>query len=158
MLLRLEPTDDADLVDAVLSDPWIAGRLRHDARAPQYLASPAVSYLAAYVGNGMAGVFIAGRVGSYEVEAHVALYRSGTRHGRRLAAVFLARAFADPAVLRVSAPVLASLPSSANFCRRLGFVQEGLKRSACLRDGVPTDIIMFGLTREEWLAGSGRIG
>jgi hypothetical protein len=158
MLLRLEPTEDAALVDAVLSDPWIADRLRHDGRSPCYLASPAVSYLAAYVGDDLAGVFIAGRIGSYEVEAHVALYRSGTRHGRPLAALFLARAFADPTVLRVSAPVLASLPSSVNFCRRLGFVQEGVKRAACLRDGVPTDLIMFGLTREEWLAGGERIG
>ncbi len=149
MRFGLERTRDPDIVNAILSDPWISERLRIDGRVPGYIDNPAIEYYAAYVESSLAGIFILGKFSAFEAEVHVALARWSIKDGRELAAMFLDRVLCD-GVQRASAWVLSSLPSTANFCRRLGFVDEGRKREAVRRDGKPLDLLLLGLTAEEW--------
>ncbi|WP_398457425.1 hypothetical protein [Sphingomonas albertensis] len=146
-MLSVEPIHDRAVIDAVLSDPWVRAKIAQDDREPGYIDHPLVSYHGAYVDGALAGVFIAVQFTRWEVEVHAALLRPAIRHGRDLGRMFLASVFADPEVLRATAYVLGTLPSAANYCRRLGFVDEGVRRSACMVGGVPTDIVVLGLLR-----------
>lgn len=146
-MLSVTPIIDSHAISAILCDPWVRAKLAQDGREPSYIDHPLVSYHGAYVGGELAGVFIAVQFTQWEVEVHAALLRSAIPHGRDLGRMFLASVFADPAVLRVTAYVLGTLPSAANYCRRLGFADEGMRRSACMVGGVPTDILVLGLIR-----------
>lgn len=146
-MLSVQPIDDAGAIDAILTDPWVASRIRHDDREPGYIDHPAVTYYGAYIGDALVGVFIAIRHSPWEVEAHAALLRFAVVHGRDLGRAFIRQVFTDPDVMRITAPVLSSLPSAANFCRRLGFVNEGVRRDAVKIDGVVADVIYLGLLR-----------
>jgi RimJ/RimL family protein N-acetyltransferase len=72
----------------------------------------------------------------------------GLPYSRDLARLYLSCIFEDDEIERVTAYVLGTLPSAANFCRRLGFEYEGARRNACRVDGVLTDVLIYGLTRQ----------
>lgn len=146
-MLRVEPTADATAIDGVLTDPWVATRIRHDAREPGYIDHPALTYHGAYIDSALAGVFMAIRHSPWEVEVHAALLRSATWHGRALGALFLDQLWQDPQLLRITAPVLSTLPSATNYCKRLGFEVEGVRRAAVRVNGRPADVIYLGLLR-----------
>ncbi len=146
-MLSVAPIHDRAAINAVLSYPWIRAKIAQDGREPGYIDHPLVSYHGAYIDGALVGVFIAVQFTRWEVEVHAALLRPAIRHGRDLGRMFLTFVFADPEVLRATAYVLGTLPSAANYCRRLGFVDEGARRSACMVGGVPTDIVVLGLLR-----------
>ena len=152
MKLRVEPLDDPNAVDALLRDAWIAPKLRRDDRAAAYVDHPLLTYHGAYVDDRLVGLFMAVRFTAYETEVHVAIKREAVAHGRALSHLFLEQVFADPFVLRATAYVIGTLGTAANMVRKLGFTDEGRRRHACLVRGEPTDIIILGLTREDWTA------
>jgi hypothetical protein len=147
-MLRVAPINDGAAIDQLLADPWVAARIRHDAREPGFIDHPALTYYGAYVDADLVGVFMAITHSPWEVEVHAALLRSATGHGRTLGQLFLDRLWRDPELMRITAPVLSTLPSAANYCRRLGFKDEGVKRRACKVDGQPADVIYLGLLRQ----------
>ena len=149
MTLSVAPIADPAVINAVLQSPWIAARIRHDTREPGYIDSPNIEYHAARVDGRIAGVFMAIRHSEYELEVHAALARWAIRHGRTLGAMFLDQLWEDLDLLRITAPVLATLPSAVNWCVKLGFEREGVKRSACRIDGEPVDVVYLGMLRSE---------
>lgn len=142
--MRLAGLQDRDAINAALQHPAIAPKLRHDARDPGYIDHPQVRYVGAWT-DCFAGVFIAIDVTPWEVEAHVALLPHAVREARALAKLFIARELERPELQRITAKVMATLPSAANFCRKLGFVDEGVMRAACRIDGAPVDVLVLGL-------------
>lgn len=149
-LLEVRPLDDAEAINGILNHPSVASKIRHDAREPGYIDHPAVSYEGAWADERLVGVFVAVRFSPWEVEVHAAILPERVRHSRTLAMLFIERAFVDPEVLRLTAYVLGTLPSAANWCRKVGFKDEGVRRDACRVDGQATDIVVLGLTRGEW--------
>jgi len=151
-MIGVAPIHDAARIDAVLTDPWVAARIRHDGREPGHIDHPALTYHGAHVGGALVGVFVVIQHTACEVEVHAALLRSAMRSGRALGRLFLDQLWHDqPELLRITAPVLATLPSAANYCRKLGFVDEGVRRQACRVGGVPTDVVYLGLLRSSTL-------
>ena len=138
---------DVAAIHAVLIDPWVAARIRHDGRDPGYIDHPALVYHGAYTEGTLEGVFMAIHHSPWEVEVHAALLRSATRYGREFGRMFLDNLWRDPELMRVTAPVISTLPSAANYCRRLGFQDEGVRRSAVRVGGVPADVVYLGLLR-----------
>lgn len=141
--MRLAPLSDPDAINAVLQHPAIAPKLRHDAREPGYIDHPAVRYVGAWTER-FAGVFVAIEVSPWEVEAHVALLPHALPQSRDLARLFIAREFEQPELQRITAKVLGTLPSAANFCRKVGFVDEGVMRAACRIKDEPIDVVVLG--------------
>jgi hypothetical protein len=139
-VIRVAPLADADAIDRILTDPWIAPKLRHDAREPGFIDHPAAHYWGAWVDGELVGVFLAIRASPWEVEVHAGLLRHAVRHSRALAQAFIAEQFADPELLRLTAYVIGDLPSAANWCRRLGFVDEGARRNAVVKSGKVLDV------------------
>lgn len=156
-MLALRQCDDPAIVTGILTAPGILERIRHDEREPGYIAHEAVWYWLAWDDAEPVGVFVAIWHGAYEIEVHCAVLSAATRHARTLGAAFLDLLWRDDDLLRITAPVLATLPSAANYCRKLGFVDEGVRRQACKVSGIPTDVIMLGMLRQEWVAARERL-
>ncbi len=146
-MLDVRPLASPSVIHDVLTDPWVAQHIRHDAREPGYIEHPAMSYHGAYIDGELAGVFMAIAHTPWEIEVHAALLRQATRHGRALGRLFLDQLWQDAELMRVTAPVLSTLTSAANYCRKLGFQDEGVRRRACRVNGLPVDVIYLGLLR-----------
>lgn len=157
-MLTLQTLTDPDAVNRILSDPWIAPKLAQDGREPGYVNHPLVSYHGAYIDGTLVGLFIAVQFTRWEVEVHAALLRPALPHARDLGRLFLAQVFRDSGVMRVTAYVLGTLPSAANYCRKLGLVDEGVRRSATMVGGKATDVLVLGLVRSEALPSGSKSG
>lgn len=135
---------------ALYADPYIR-RVAHDHRAAEPIVHPRVQYLSAWVGGAFAGAFIAVRVSPVEIEAHSLLKRSALKESRALGKLFLRWAFAHASVLRVTAYVMGGCEKARNYVLKLGFRLEGVRRHACVRNGVPTDVYILGFLRgDQW--------
>jgi hypothetical protein len=138
---------DADLLRTLYADPYIA-RIGHDDRHAEPIAHPQVVYLSAWVGERFAGAFMA-VCGKRDFELHALLRRDCLPWSRQLGRACLDWAFSKP-IDRVTAWVIGTLKEAANYCRKLGFTLEGVRREACRQNGVPRDVFMLGMLRAEW--------
>jgi len=147
-MLSIQPLTDPAQIHAILTQPAVAARIRHDDRTPGYIAHPALTYRGAYMDGLLCGLFMSIQHSPWEVEVHAALLPHVIRHARDLGALFLASLWRDqPDLQRITAPVLSTLPSAANYCRRLGFEDEGVRRNAVRVNGALVDVVYLGLLR-----------
>jgi hypothetical protein len=59
-------------------------------------------------------------------------------------------AFANPAIERVTAYVIEGLTAARNYCLKLGFQFEGIRRNACRQNGRLLGVHILGMTRNDW--------
>lgn len=147
-LRPLDRVADAAAIHAVITDPWIAAKVRHDHREPSYIDHPDVEYLGCYDGDELAGVFML--IHDFiEVTIHAYIRRRWTAHGRAWGRLALDHAFASQHVQRVAAPILEGLESAVNYCLKLGFKREGFARCAAVKNGRLIGVHLLAITRED---------
>jgi len=149
MLLELHPLSDQGALAPLFLDPYIA-RVGHDDRPAAPIAHPHVRYLGAYVDGDLVGAFMVVESGYVEVDVHALLARRALPHSRDLGRMCLAHVFADPAIERATAYVIDGLGAARNYCRKLGFKDEGARRMACRQNGRLLDVHILGMTRKDW--------
>lgn len=132
----------------VYSDPYIA-RIRTELREFGPVLHDSAQYLTATVGDEFCGAFLAIRVSSVEIDVHALLKRSAVFHSRELGLEFLRWAFSNP-ILRVTAYIVEGMESVVNYCLKLGFIREGFRRMACVKDGSIRGVHVLGITRFDW--------
>lgn len=147
--LTLKPLTDYTAIAALYADPYIA-RVGHDHRAAAPVVHPSASYLGAYVDDVLVGAFLVIESGYIELDIHALLTKQALPHSRRLGRLCLALSFARSDIQRVTAYVMDELKAAANYCRRLGFKDEGMRRNAYMRDGVLHGVHTLGMTRNDW--------
>lgn len=148
-LLELQPLSDQGALAPLFLDPYIA-RVGHDDRPAALIEHPNVHYLGARVDGELVGAFMVIESGFVEVDVHALLTRRALPHSRALGRLCLARAFADPVIERVTAYVIEGLATARNYCLKLGFQVEGLRRNACRQNGRLLGVHVLGITRNEW--------
>lgn len=148
MLLLTAGITETDLQN-LYSDEYIQ-RVGHDHRPASPVHHPLAQYLTCRIDGVFCGAFLAIRLSPIEFELHALLLRSAISHSREFGRMCLAWAFDDPSVMRVSAPVIGSIKSAINYCLRLGFHIEGVRRNACRQNGVMQSVVCMGMLREEW--------
>lgn len=144
----LRVTDGVDLerLRELCADPYIA-KVGHDHLPLAPISSPRVQYLSAWVGERFAGAFMAFRASAIDWELHALLQRWALPWSRELGRLCLAWAFSHP-IDRVTAFVIEG--RARNYCLRLGFRAEGVRRRACVQKGVPRDVQIMGMLRSEF--------
>jgi RimJ/RimL family protein N-acetyltransferase len=125
-------------------------RVGYDDRPASPVSHPLASYVSAFVNNVFAGAFLIIRFSRREIEIHSLLYKWALSYSRKLGEMILDLVFSKKDVLRVTANILGNLKSARNYCLKLGFQLEGIKRSVCLIKGKPTDLYILGLLRQDW--------
>jgi hypothetical protein len=141
---------DSELIAALYRDPWVS-RVGHDHRPASPVHHPSAHYLGAYVHGAFVGAFLVIESGWVELDLHALLSRRALPACREFGRLCLAAAFAWSAeIQRVTAYVLQGLESARNYCRKLGFVDEGMRRDAARINGAPVGVYVLGMTRSEW--------
>jgi len=148
-LLELQPLSDQSALAPLFLDPYIA-RVGHDDRPAAPISHPHVHYLGARVDGELVGAFMIIESGFVEVDVHALLSRRALPHSRELGRLCLAQAFANPEIQRVTAYVIDGLNAARNYCLKLGFQYEGVRRCACRQGGRLRDVHTLGMTRNDW--------
>jgi hypothetical protein len=148
-LLELQPLSDQGALAPLFLDPYIA-RVGHDDRPASHIDHPNVHYLGARVDGELVGAFMVIESGFVEVDVHALLTRRALPHSRALGRLCLAQAFANPQIERVTAYVIEGLNAARNYCLKLGFLYEGVRRNACRQNGQLLGVHILGMTRNDW--------
>lgn len=114
--------------------------------------SPLVGYLGAYVNESFCGFFMIREESSVDLQIHACLLPEAVAYSRVLGVEVLQMLFHASPIRRVSAPIISNLVSAQNYVRKLGFRQEGVLREACLKNGRVLDVVLFGMTRTDFVA------
>jgi aminoglycoside 6'-N-acetyltransferase len=85
-----------------------------------------------------------------EIGYTIAAGQQGNGYGSEAVYRILDHLFIDQQLHRVSAECDARNTASARLLRRVGFVEEGCRRSATWIKGEWTDDLVFGLLAQEW--------
>lgn len=147
--IELKPLADQRALSSLYADPYIA-RVGHDHRAAAPIDHPSASYLGAYVDGALVGAFLVIESGYIELDLHALLKRNALPYSRRLGRLCLALAFARSDIQRVTAYVIEDLRSAFNYCMKLGFKNEGMRRDACVKGGKFYGVHVLGMTRNDW--------
>lgn len=148
-LLELQPLTDQSTLSALYRDPYIS-RVGHDHRPAEPIEHDAVRYLGARVDGDLVGAFLIVESGFIELDLHALLTRRALPHSRALGRLCLDDAFSNPEIKRVTAYVIEGLSAARNYCLKLGFKTEGLRRNACSWHGRLVGVHILGMTRKEW--------
>ena len=149
MSIAVRPLTDPQIIFDLYQSPEFSV-VSHDHRPVSPVFHQLASYLGAYVGKVLAGVFLLIRFSPLEVEVHALILRKFIRQSRILGRACLAHVFAQPGVARATAYVIEGLESAKNYCLKLGFQQEGFRRTACAKDGILLGVHVMGITRQDW--------
>lgn len=133
----------------IYSDPYIQ-RISHDHRPAIIVSSPNATYLAAKIDGVIVGAFLAIRENTTDINFHALLTKQAIHKSRELGKLCIDWAFAHNEVLRITGVIMQGLESAKNYALKLGFKLEGVKRDAFLKDGIPKNLYILGITRKEW--------
>lgn len=144
MALSIEETYDKELVNRFYLDKFIYNGVKLDGVETGFRAHPDIHYLLCKVDGHEAGFFIAAASCSIDWEMHACLMKWAIPHGRALAKMAIDWVW-DRGPIRITVPVVNQ--STVNFCKRLGFEIEGVRRRGAMRDGVLHDVTFLGLLK-----------
>lgn len=113
------------------------------------LKSDIVKYYSCYVNGNFVGCFLEIMRSPIESEVHSLLFKKAAKYCRELARIFIRQLFESKPIVRVSTQVMQIHKSVINFCLKIGFVFEGIKKNADLKDGKLQDLILFRILRNE---------
>lgn len=148
-MLALRPLSDQIALRDLYSDPYIA-RIGHDHRPASPIEHPSVRYLGAYVDGRLLGAFMVVKSGFIELDLHALLTRKALPYCRQLGKLCLDAAFSNPIIQRVTAYVTEGMTAAKNYCLKLGFMEEGFRRDACMKNGELLGVHVLGMTRRDW--------
>ena len=132
----------------VYSDKYILSSFcDYDIKEP--IIDNSVVYYSAYVNNKFAGCFVEVIKSPFDSELHSLLKKHSRKHSRELAIAFIKMIFQTRSIFRVSTTVIHSLKTVINFCMKIGFVIEGLKQNANIKNGQVQNVLQFRILRGE---------
>lgn len=147
--LELRELSDFSALQAIYADPYVS-RVGHDHRQAEPILHPNARYLGAYIDGQLSGAFLLIDSGFIEVDTHALLQKKALKHSRELGMLCINKVFENAEIQRVTAYVIQGLQSAYNYCIKIGFRDEGLRRDACKQNGKLLGVHVLGITRSDW--------
>lgn len=97
------------------------------------------------------------RNGTFSIGIQIDRDHRGKGYGTRAVRILLKYAFFERRLNKFNDYVLQGNEPSAAMMRKLGCVQEGVRRQVIYTDGKYQDLILFGLTKDEFMAKEGLV-
>ncbi|MCP1184034.1 GNAT family N-acetyltransferase [Paenibacillus sp. 1781tsa1] len=97
------------------------------------------------------------RNGTFSIGIQIDRDHRGKGYGTRSVRILLNYAFFERRLNKFNDYVLQGNEPSAAMMRKLGCVQEGVRRQVIYMDGKYQDLILFGLTKDEFMAKEGLV-
>lgn len=154
--LRMAGDADIAFIMSIEQLPGYAERVgRHDAAVHRHKMSlPHYRYIIGEIPQGAFGFAVLKQEDDGKGIANlnrVAVCQSGKGLGTRFVLALADRVFSDPHIERLWLDVLPDNDIARHVYSRIGFVEEGLMRSALrFPDGRRADLVLMSLLRHEW--------
>ncbi|MDQ0720768.1 RimJ/RimL family protein N-acetyltransferase [Paenibacillus sp. W4I10] len=97
------------------------------------------------------------RNGTFSIGIQIDRDHRGKGYGTRAVRILLKYAFFERRLNKFNDYVLQGNEPSAAMMRKLGCIQEGVRRQVIYTDGKYQDMILFGLTKDEFMAKEGLV-
>ncbi|MEK3775514.1 MULTISPECIES: GNAT family N-acetyltransferase [Paenibacillus] len=97
------------------------------------------------------------RNGTFSIGIQIDRDHRGKGYGTRAVRILLKYAFFERRLNKFNDSVLEGNEPSAAMMRKLGCVQEGVRRQVIYMDGKYQDMILFGLTKDEFMEKEGLV-
>ncbi|WP_255319720.1 GNAT family N-acetyltransferase [Paenibacillus amylolyticus] len=97
------------------------------------------------------------RNGTFSIGIQIDRDHRGKGYGTRAVRILLKYAFFERRLNKFNDSVLEGNEPSAAMMRKLGCVQEGVRRQVIYTDGKYQDMILFGLTKDEFMVKEGLV-
>lgn len=91
------------------------------------------------------------RNGTFSIGIQIDRDHRGKGYGTRAVRILLRYAFYERRLNKFNDSVLEGNEASATMMRKLGCIQEGVRRQVIYTDGKYHDLILFGLTKDEFI-------
>lgn len=103
----------------------------------------------------LAGVVSLSAINATQKTADWAFYLDARLQGKGLGSQvefwLLDHAFNEAGLEKLNCEVLETNPTVVKMHQKFGFRVEGVRRKNIVKDGVRVDVVLLGITREEWL-------
>ncbi|MEK4111254.1 RimJ/RimL family protein N-acetyltransferase [Paenibacillus sp. DS2363] len=97
------------------------------------------------------------RNGTFSIGIQIDRDHRGKGYGTRAVRILLKYAFFERRLNKFNDSVLEGNEPSAAMMRKLGCIQEGVRRQVIYTDGKYQDLILFGLTKDEFIEKDGLV-
>lgn len=125
-------------------------RTGDDFRSAEPIDHPLVNYYSVFQAKTFLGAFICVQFSRVEVELHSLLLHCSVKFSRKAMKLMLNTIFSDVSVSRVTGWIRSDYKTIINHGLKLGFVVEGVKRCGAVKDGKNMDVVLMGMTRDDW--------
>lgn len=159
------PTDEQAKIVSIRNQPgvrknmynsYVISKEEHLAWLQRMSHAQDSRFFAVYFNNTLIGGVSLNAINRANRRADWAFYLDEATHGKgigpALEFAFLDYAFATEGLAKLNCEVLSSNEAVVRLHKKFGFVQEGVRRRHIQRDGETFDVILLGITREEWEA------
>jgi len=147
--LKILPTITEENLNSIYSDDYIVKAIKQDNRDFKPVNHPLATYYSAFIDNIFIGAFLHIQHSINEVELHSLLKKSAIKYSRELGNMIIKKTFEDKNITRITANIISTIKTALNYCLILGFKTEGIKRNACYKNGILTDIFIMGIIKSD---------
>ena len=121
-----------------------------DFRSAEPIDHPLVSYYSVFQAKTFLGAFLCVQFSRVEVELHSLLLHTSVRFSRKAMKLMLNTIFSNKSVNRVTGWIRSDYKTIINHGLKLGFLKEGVKRYGAVKNGKNLDVVLMGMTRDDW--------
>lgn len=118
--------------------------------------NPRQSVFIVMLGDELAGVVSLNAINDANKTADWAFYIDRRLQGKGMGSLvefkFLDYAFNDAGLEKLNCEILETNASVIKMHQKFGFTVEGVRRKNIVKDGVRLDVMLLGITRDEWAA------
>lgn len=135
-------------INIVYNDNYILNAIKQDNKEITAINHPLVEYISCFNNNEFLGCFIKIRQSEIEIEGHSLLLKKGIICSRKLLKLFMNYCFNEN-IERMTTFIPANLKTVINYCLKMGWSIEGIKRKAIIKNNKLEDVVMMGILRKE---------
>lgn len=106
-------------------------------------------YIGCFARRAPVGFISLKKITATTIEIHINIQKKYRGYARIFSKQVLGNLFKDPLINRIESNIPIIYPDVIKFVQKLGFVIEGEKREAFLKDGVQHNLVTIGLLRKE---------
>ena len=150
-ILTLNDNITQEQLTEIYNNSYIKDAVKQDNREFMPIKHPLITYYSAQIHDRFVGAFLQIRFSQWEIELHSLLKKDAMAFSREFGKMIIDKSFNDnKEVQRITVFIIDGLNTVKNFCEKIGFKLEGIKRKACLKNNAYKDVYMYGITREDW--------
>lgn len=149
MNIEIKINPSIHLLRELYDDEYIRRAAHDDRKFEPIINNQFVEYYSVYINDIFIGAFVVIKQSSVEFEIHSLLYKWAVQYSRDAGRAIIEKLFNENESLhRLTTYIIQGLESTVNYCKKLGFEIEGIRKQSCKVNGELRNIYMMGYIKK----------